>query len=68
MKTKMILLVSVFILGIGTASKAKAPVAEQTCGNFHITCGDGNHHYGMACGDSVDEMLDDVRMIAETLC
>lgn len=63
MKLKMLGIVAIIVLSLGTAKSADAD-----CVTARIDCGDGHGHYGLVCGETMQEMADNADEMGDVVC
>lgn len=55
-------LVVLFLAGFASVSMA------EDCFTVAVDCGDGTGGYALACGDTVEEIIDEAWELAELIC
>ncbi|MBI9069317.1 MAG: hypothetical protein JEZ09_18615 [Salinivirgaceae bacterium] len=59
----MLGIVAIIVLSLGTAKSADA-----ACKTARIDCGDGQGHYGLVCGETTQEMVDNADEMGDVIC
>lgn len=57
-----------FVVGILLIGSTKISVAEEQCGTAVIRCDNGNEGMGLVCGETYDELAEDVDDLADVIC